>query len=168
MAARGASLFLLAAMGAGSIWASAAQAAVVSWELVDVTFAGGGTLTGTFSDDGYLLDFDLTSQGGAITGASYVAGDYTSSAPDSFDLHKDTYANTLELVFRDPLSTPEADNPIVSGYETFGSYADPQSDVTRAITGGYAEAPEPASWALMLAGMGALAVSLRARRPAKA
>jgi hypothetical protein len=149
----------------GSVAAGPASALTESWTLVGVTFADGGTLTGTFTDDYYLGAFDLTSQGGDLIGATYGAGDYTGGAPPTqIDIYEGTYANDLELVFAKPLDAPSGHNAI-TGFEMFGSYSDPSLDVSRTIVSGYAtSAPEPASWALMMLGAGLVGGALRNSR----
>ena len=189
-------LWAAAACAALLAGASASPAhADIQW-LVTGTFNDGGTLSGYFDINvyGYLSSYDLTTTaGGQEAGFEYTKADsYWSNGSLFVDLEPG-YKNDLHLDFTDVLTTAVADNPIIGGvhgpsYECVNSWSCyvPQGGVTRYLTSGYASVagtgggdthnlafhdravPEPATWALLIAGLGMTGAAMRRRRAATA
>lgn len=162
------------AAGALVVIPSAAKADV-TW-LVDANFADGGTVSGYFTVNtyGYLSSFDLlTTPGDGFASFDYTdQNSYFSNGAFYVDAQP-KYQSDLHLVFADDLNVAVANNPVLGGddgpsYECQGSFSCyvPTDGAIRYITDGFASAavPEPASWAMMLAGFGALGAALRGQR----
>ena len=169
-------LGLCALLSGLALWPAAASANT-EW-MVNATFDDNSTLTGTFvvNTYGYLVSANLqTETNGVFTAFDYTTSDSfvaTGISSPYFIDFQPGYQSDLHVVFADSLTTGTADNPIVTGgasYECQGSFScfDLGGGNTRFIESGFAtEVPEPAVWALMLAGFGGLGVALRARRRA--
>ena len=154
---------------------SAAKADVV-WD-VSGTFIGGGTFTGSFAIDQYgFLDSSYaysitTTAGGGFTGFTYNASDsYWSNGTFYVDAQPG-YQQDLHLVFADSLLVPLANNPIVTGgesYECVGSFScyNQSAGAIRYVGTGIASAvPEPATWAMLVLGfIGVGFVAYRGKR----
>jgi hypothetical protein len=184
-------------IAAAAFTAATAAKADVQWTVTG-TFDDGATLSGVFDINmyGQFSSFDLTTSSVAATPdhAAYPGFEYKlggdgmqSWAAPTFVEFEIDYQTTLHLQFTDGLSTAVTDNPIVIGpsFECMGSYDcfDLQNGPTRYLTSGSAVArtvaddlgrgggnpvPEPASWALMIAGFGMSGALLRARRGLRA
>jgi hypothetical protein len=144
------------------------------------TFTDGGTLSGCFYINVYgYLDRSVpwsitTTTGTVLSGYTYdVADAYLATGSNYIDVEPG-YTQDLHLVFTNSLSTTGS-NPIVvaSSFECDGSYScfDLGGGTVRYLTPGSSPAgsgsvPEPASWALMILGMGVGGSVLRRRRPA--
>jgi hypothetical protein len=158
---------------AAMLTAGGAAAADVFRTLEDVTLSDGGTLSGVFSIDtyGFIGSLDLQSTAGTDLGATTYDGDRGGNSSISIDPSRTAitvnfdsqYDNTLYLQFQSPLTAGSADDAIVSGFECFGSYSCDTAANTRTVTGGFASAPEPAAWALMIVGLGCVGGGLRHR-----
>ncbi len=152
--------------------AAPASAAVV-FNLNNVTLVDGGTLSGSFttSDDlATLIGFSITSSTnngwpyGNFTGTTYTLGNATSLFWNATQGLSATFPKAkLNLFFNSPLtSTGTALNQTTS--ET-------QKGYNRYLTSGSVSAvagavPEPATWAMMIAGFGLVGAAMR-RRAAK-
>lgn len=152
--------------------AAQAHAATVDWTLSDVTFNDGTTLEGTFESDsltGLVTGFDLTTHDGTLPGLHYdSASDVLQNnhfATDSFIAFRPTAQQYVQLAFAQPLLTG---GTIALRAGGFDSYECDNCLTIRLVTGGSASAassaPEPATWAMMLIGFGALGGVLRVRR----
>jgi hypothetical protein len=149
------------------------HASVIDWTLEGVTFDDGGTASGTFSIDsstGHLLSYDITTTAGSVLGGmTYDAStvfvvEYGVYGPNSFllfTLGGPTGSEYITLEFLNPLTSGGVD-PIVAGYDPIsntGSYECYNCAPFRLVTAGEATTspvPEPATWAMMLAGFAGL------------
>ena len=172
------------AAAAGVLAMAGAAQADTTWN-INGTFNDGGTLTGaiTLNQYGYLENnFSLTTSGGALTGFTYTSADsyYSNNNPGSTPAYVDfqpQYYSDLHIQFGNDLGTPAPTDPIIGGYqgpsfECDNSYSCPtgSSDdyAVRYLTSGEATlaggVPEPASWGLMILGLGAVGGALRMGR----
>ena len=173
------SLLMGAAMARTLIASAPAQAVTLNWTLQGVQFNDGGTASGTFSTDstsGNLISFNIaTTAGSTLAGAiydpatSFIFGDNFYSA-NSFLLATTTpFAKPyLNLSFANPLTSGGV-NMLNLGGILAGSWECMNCSPIRNVTAGYATTvPEPASWALMIAGFGLTGAAMRRRRTALA
>jgi hypothetical protein len=164
-------LSITAALAAASIFATSAAVADVHW-VVAGTFDDGTTLSGYFNIDtyGYLGTYDLTTRAGPVLAASIYENDSTAQGVSSVDFQP-TYTQDLHLDFANPIGVAAPSDPLlITSYECVNSYgcAGASGGDRRYLVSGFASAPEPAAWALMLVGVAGLGLSLRARRPSPA
>jgi hypothetical protein len=157
-----------------ALWPAAASANT-EW-LVNATFDDSTSLSGTFVVDayGYVVSANLqTETNGVFTAFDYTTTDSYVATGVSIPYYIDFqpgYQSDLHVVFADALTVGTADNSIVidpASYECQGSFScyDLGGGNTRFIESGSAVAvPEPAAWALLLAGFAGLGGALRARR----
>ena len=170
---------LLAAAANVGVLAIAAAPSIanadVTW-LVTGSFDDGGALSGYFNINvyGFLAGYDLKTTAGSTDAAfDYTpANSYYSNGTFYIDAQPQ-YQSDLHLTFANDLGIASPNNPIVGGsqgpsWECQGSYNCylPANGAIRYITSGSASAlvPEPAAWALMLAGLGGLGSALRLAR----
>jgi hypothetical protein len=169
------SLAALCAASALCVAAAPSMASADTRWLVDATFDDGTTLTGTFTINvyGFLESANLeTETNGAFTGFDYTTADSYYSNGNFYVDFQPGYTQDLHLEFANTLTTGSQNNLIIGGengpsYECEGSYSCyiPMGGDTRYIASGFAdEVPEPATWALMLAGFGGLGMALRAKQ----
>lgn len=157
--------------------APAAQAATRNWTISAATFNDGGTLTGTFSTDadtGALTAFDLTTTGGTLRGGFHYDGTNSVKFFDNF-----FSTNSFVIMFNIPSGSPYInlafDAALTSatstaylrtgGYAADGSWECDNCSNLRNITGGYVTAvPEPASYGMLLAGLGLISYAATRRK----
>ena len=148
------------------------------WALQGVTFDDGTTATGVISLNVYeylSAPLTVTTVNGAISGYTYSLPDPTNlTGGDTIvDLSRGAphyYDGYLHLVFADPLDTAAGVDPLVLGgasYECNGYASYPAGvavcgGTSRAVTAGMAAAPEPATLAVL--GAGLLGLGLIRRR----
>ncbi len=163
----------------------AAGAAVINWTLSNGTFDDGGTFSGTFSVDtvtDWITAWNITTTAGTsattvfTTGVAYPGG-------SGFDLAFDTFPgatfvsgfvpvsagfNLTNLLISSPGTVDHlAGYEAISGFTPFGFIPLGSRDITDGqAVGVLAAAPEPASWTLMIVGVGLAGASLRRRRAA--
>ncbi|HEY7900156.1 MAG TPA: PEPxxWA-CTERM sorting domain-containing protein [Caulobacteraceae bacterium] len=169
---------LVAAMGVAALASAPSQAlANVTWA-VHAFFDDKTTLTGTFTVNvyGFLQAANLTTETNGVFNTftytmadSYAASDGVDS-PSYVDFQPG-YQSDLHIVFANPLTIGAPNNPIEvfgTSFECQGSFScfDQGGGNTRFIAEGFAVAPEPGEWALMLAGFAGVGAALRRRRPA--
>lgn len=174
---------LSAAAAAATLAMAGAAHADTTWNITG-TFNDGGTLTGSVTLDQYdylLGDFTLTTSGGAQTGFTYTSADsyFSNSAPGSSPFYIDfqpQYYADLHIVFTNDLGVAAPTNLIIGGYqgpsfECQNSYSCPADGGDPAFAIRYlsgeatlAGVPEPASWGLMILGLGAVGATLRLGR----
>ena len=169
---------LIAAVVLGA--AGAAQADV-TWKL-NGTFDDGGTLSGTITlnvydylENNFLI---TTTPGSKESGFIYNAADsYYSNTPTSIDFQPG-YFGDLHIQFANDLSVPAPTDPMIVGspgpsYECVGSFScytgNPDTGGTyRYLVSGEATlvptVPEPATWAMLLVGVGAIGAAMRTAR----
>ena len=163
------------ALIAASAMVSGAAQADVTW-YVTGTFDDGGTLSGYFTVDVYgypTTDYSITTTGGtSYAGLSYkpiAESGLNSSNPDNTPalvvFSQDFTAENLYLNFADLLKTGSAHNPITTGSYECDNFCG--GAPLRTLTSGFASidpipsVPEPASWALMIAGFGLTGAAVR-------
>ena len=164
----GAASLALVVAALGGVQASAAN---LNFQLSNVKFDDGTSLTGDFTINdatGNLVSFDITSEDGTLLGFEYMTG-----VPTYRDLFyaneyiflKPNYSQYLSLTFAAPLTT--GSNALLT--TNYTSYECDNCTVVRSVVSGAAvngAVPEPASWALMLGGFGAIGGAMRSRRKA--
>jgi len=161
--------------------AASANAEIITWTLDDVTFSDGATASGFFDYDtatGAAASFDLETTAGGTLGAlhyttanaQFYVKDYFSSGSLLWVLND--FSRYINLAFAGPLTTPGtvALRPGAlagNGSDLSGSWECTNCSTIRDIIGGSvttaAAVPEPATWAMMLMGFGALGAVLRRR-----
>jgi hypothetical protein len=163
----------LRTLSAAAALAIAGVACGASSSKADVTYIVTGTfddttaLTGSFTVDVYgyveLASLNLTTVPGTITGYSYTAStaDPDGCGTDCIGYGRTTppYFGGLQLTFEHPLGSPGPD-PIVVGeggpsWENL-SYAIAGPPIRYIATGVATPVPEPATWAMLLAGFAGL------------
>lgn len=140
------------------------------WKIAGV-FSDGTTLAGRFSLNyyGFLDTAHLTTQAnGVFSGATYaVPSDSASNNNFSVDVNQADYTADLHLSFASDITLATGGVALLTtSYECRGSgncYNASGGDV-RYLVSGAATVPEPATWVLLVAGLGFTGVSLRHRR----
>jgi hypothetical protein len=159
-------LILVAAASGFSLAGNISESkADVVWTVVDGSFIGGGTVSGTFTINVYGFlenNFSITTTaGGGFPSFAYNASDSYYSNGNFYVDFQPGYVQDLHLAFLDSLRVPNLNNPIIGGsggpsYECIGSYScytQPSDGAYRYIGTGFASAvPEPATWAMMVLG----------------
>jgi hypothetical protein len=143
--------------------------------LSGVTFADGGTATGTFTSNdalNALVTYDITTSGGGATFDFHYTPGTTISTPTSLPnilvLETSSLSHLIEITFLPPLTVAGA--PIEKGDNI--SFEQDPTGAHRLVTAGsvVAAVPEPSSLlmagAAALAGLGALVWRRQARRQA--
>jgi hypothetical protein len=154
--------------------AASASAANLNYTLYDTAFDDGGTASGTFSVDdttGAITAFDIvTTAGGVLPAFTYDTGNslwYGNNVftPNSFILVDFGFDRYINLGFVNPLTAGGIDPlaPEQANY-TIGSWECDNCNNVRNVVSGFAAAPEPGAWALMLAGFAGLGAALRTKR----
>jgi PEP-CTERM motif len=168
--------FVLAfAAGTMALCAAApASAATILWTLRNVTFNDGGQASGTFSTDsntGLATAFNISTTAGSILTSAF---NYTSSnsqlfiqnffSPQSFIVVNNPFNRYINLAFANSLAVGGV-NPLRTSGLLSGSWECTNCGSLRLITGGVATSvPEPAAWALMIAGFGLSGAAIRRRK----
>ncbi len=165
--------YLAAAASLGALlMASTPASAAITFNLNDVTFVGGGSLTGSFTtsnDLSELLGFSFsTTQNTYAWGLfSFPGGVYEEAANFVWSQYlglslvfDDPFAQ-IGLLFKGPLT--------VNGTDLIGadeSITHPWFGLqTRVAVGGNVAAiPEPATWAMMIGGLALVGFSMRRRK----
>jgi len=148
----------------------------VTW-LVSGAFDDGSTLAGSFTLNqyGFVSAVDLTTQSqGVFTGVNYVLQP-TFPANNGFnflEIDPGPYTGALRLNFDGPIA--DANGPIAGTVSILSTSFECQNSQncqaaggnTRFLVGGSASSsvPEPASWAMMIAGFGMVGAAMRRRR----
>ena len=149
----------------GGVQASAAN---LGFQLSNVKFDDGTSLTGDFTIDdatGNLVSFDIKSEDGTLLGFEYMTGMDTYHNlfyVNEYIFINPAYTQYVSLTFGAPLTA--GSNALIADYR---SYECDNCYVARYVVSGAAVSgavPEPASWALMLGGFGAIGGAMRARR----
>jgi hypothetical protein len=165
----------LAAAGLTALAIGAAEArADVVFTLSGVTFDDGTQITGSFTTDdalNSLLDFDLTSADGVITGFDYdpgSAGSSSTSLPAIIVLSTASLDRILQLTFDGGLTAAGA-SILIGQFDSFeqagtGSPVPRREVVAGSVVVGTAVIPEPSSIALATsAALAGLAFGARRR-----
>ncbi|HEY3951448.1 PEPxxWA-CTERM sorting domain-containing protein [Phenylobacterium sp.] len=183
---------LAAAVLAASV-ATAANAAVTTWTITDGTFSDTGTFSGSFTYDDSsntvtswdLVTSDTTGPTGGFPGFEYTSSDASQSS--SINSGSVSFSADFGPFFiGDLFGNLEFDNIPLSAPATVSALSGTEVGLVcagtfgcgpfggRTITAGVATpsiagaAPEPAGWALMIAGFGLAGAMLRRRKAAAA
>jgi PEP-CTERM motif len=152
-----------------------AQADPIVWTLENVAFSDAGTASGTFTIDsstGDLLDWDVTTvqTTTGYTGFAYnssLANSNGTATADSIQLYPaaPNAPHELNLLFSTSLLSPGVDS-IVTGASSFEDGSNCCQTFTRTVTSGEAVSvsPEPATGALLFAGIGLFGWMAQRRR----
>jgi len=140
----------------------------ITFTFSGVTFDDGGTLTGTFITNDTataLIDFDITTAGGAVTGFEYTpgtAGSGSTSLPGIIVVEPASLDHILQVTFSGGLTTLGA--PILIGtFDSFEQVGTTHRDITAGlVSAAPAGVPEPSTIALL--GIGVLGLLFFARR----
>ncbi|WP_254620996.1 PEPxxWA-CTERM sorting domain-containing protein [Sphingomonas sp. CL5.1] len=169
-------LVAAAALSAVSAIAMATPAsAAIVFNLDNVKLVDGGTLTGSFttSDDlSALEDFSITSAGGngwpygTFAGTTYTMANAIS--PVFWTFAQGISANfagaQLNIFFSSPLTATGATlNQTSSETQTLAGSRWLTDGSVSAVAGG-GSVPEPATWAMMIAGFGVVGAAMRRRK----
>lgn len=165
---RGRARFLTAAIAALALGAAEARADQL-FTLSGVVFNDGTGITGTFTTNdalNALLDFDLTTVDGAVTGLHYVPGavdDSSTSLPAIIVLSTASPFRSFQLTL-DGLTTAGA--PVLIGqFDSFEQTDGGRREIVAGSVVGAAAIPEPSSAVLAgPAALAALAIAARRRR----
>jgi hypothetical protein len=161
---------------AASLLAGSAAQADVHW-YVTGHFDDGAALSGWFDINqyGFIANSDVTtSDGSAFVGAHYATpGISTSNTATSLSYFPNLYVDGMTLNFAGDLNVGAPTNALLTtSYECRTNYCAQNSSVFRYIVSGYAsvnpisDVPEPASWAMMIAGFGLAGAAMRRTRRA--
>lgn len=166
--------YLAAAASLGALLlASMPASAAITFNLENVNFALGGTMTGSFttSDDlSNLLDFSITTSANSygpfygFAGRTYTLADATSLLWSSTFGLTATFASPFSqigLLFDAPLTVTGTN---LAGADEF-VFRIP-GGLRGAIGGSVAAVPEPATWGLMIGGLALVGFSMRRRKVA--
>jgi hypothetical protein len=157
--------FLKAALAAAAVLVPASANATIIFN-VNGTFAGGGTLTGTFSTNDaitVLESVNLTSTAFGTNTFTSVASGSLSVLPLFMQFNLSSPLRQLNIIFTPTLSA--TGGTIAAGsYEAQGNLGNFRA-LSGTVTASPAAAavPEPATWAMMLLGFGAIGVGMRSR-----
>jgi hypothetical protein len=163
--------YLLAAAAAAltAVTAASPASAAITFTFTDATLDP-GTLTGSFTTDDAvttLVSYDITSSAGAngpFTFGAFTYSPATSSVassflPTGFTIMSNDLVNLLQLNFAD--LTASGGTLLPNSFELQAASG------IRFVTAGSvvgAAVPEPATWGMMLLGVGALGMAMRRRR----
>lgn len=159
---------LLAAVGMVLSLAANPASANIDFTLSGATLSDGGTLTGTFTTNDAitaLLDYDLTTAGGALTGFEYTPATAPmnfSSLPSIIVVETTALDHILQVTFQGGLTATGA--PILVGqFDSFEQVNGQHREVT-AGAAAVAAVPEPSTMALLAIGALGLLTRVRGRR----
>ncbi|CAM3195595.1 hypothetical protein SPAN111604_09775 [Sphingomonas antarctica] len=161
-------------IAACAIALSATAANATTYYLQNVKFADGTSATGSFSTNvsGYPDGHSITTLTGTLTGYHYTNDINVSYNPgvSGFTVyHNDpSYKGFLTLTVGQSLDSITTPTVLLTGGTSYecSDYSCPNG-IARNVVSGFlstTQVPEPASWALMLLGFGALGTGLRHRR----
>ena len=151
--------------------ATGANAGPVHYELSNVTFDDGASLTGDFTIDqatGDLIAFDILAADGDLPAYEYLTGNSTirdKFVSNQYLFFSADFSRYVTFAFAHPLGL--GSNPLVIDLFGPSSYECDNCLNIRFITGGAAirnGVPEPAAWTMMLGGFGAIGGAMRIRR----
>ena len=157
----------------GILSAEPASAAALWWK-VSGTFDDGGTLTGIFHTNvyGFLDSYDLKTSANSPFGGfefstpnasnHFISGGVTATSLYVFGTSYN--GEQLNLNFSQSIYAPSHNVLLSSSFECQNSYSCPSGGDVRFLTAGVAAVPEPATWALMLVGLGGIGMAMRAAR----
>ncbi|WEK41727.1 MAG: PEPxxWA-CTERM sorting domain-containing protein [Candidatus Sphingomonas colombiensis] len=164
-------LVVAAALSTVAMLGTAAPASAAAvFNLDNVKLVDGGTLSGTFttSDDlATLIGFSITSSTnsgwpyGSYTGTTYTFGNATALFWNAAQGLSATFSNAkLNVFFNSPLTS--------TGTSLNQTTSETEKGYNRYLTSGSVSAvagavPEPATWAMMIAGFGLVGAAMRRR-----
>ncbi len=147
--------------------------AAKTFNLVGVTLVGGGTLTGSFTTDDsltHLLGVDIMASAGTVGSYNYNAfayndiskANWVSLPTQGFQITYGNVADQLRLNLQN--FTAAGATIIVDNSYEYQSQAGPRSVTAGTVVA--APVPEPAAWALMIAGFALIGAAMRRRSTA--
>ena len=151
--------------------ATGSSAGHIHYTLSNVTFDDGAALTGDFTLDkgtGDLLSFDILAADGDLPAYEYVTGYSTirdKFVSNQYLFFSSSFTRYVTFAFASPLGL--GSNALVVDPFGLSSFECDNCLNVRFVTSGVAignAVPEPASWAMMLGGFGAIGGAMRARR----
>ena len=159
---------LVSALAASALALGVSSASAnIRW-VVQGTLSDGATLSGYFNLNsyGYLAGYDLeTSAGPTLPAKSYTSGGATTPGGNYVDFTPS--GRELRLNFANPLNMPAPlDALLPTSFECQSFACSGPTSPERLIVSGFASAPEPASWTLMLTGFAGIGFATRRRRRA--
>lgn len=150
--------------------ASPSMAALALFDISDGTFSDGATFDGTFEYDPVTKAFgsySVTATAGNLPAITYTganSGAYSGggAGPNNFILFLDNGSRYFNFSFLSPLVEGTQAINVASSYDcnNCGTFR----RVTAGSVSSVAAVPEPATWAMMLLGFGAIGASMRRRR----
>ncbi|HVW64110.1 MAG TPA: PEP-CTERM sorting domain-containing protein [Nitrosospira sp.] len=155
-------IFIAALLGLTLTLAIGQASANVMYMFSGVTFADGGTLTGTFTTNDpitALVDFDITTSPGVGIGFHYTpatAGSSSTALPSILVLSDASLDNILQVTLN---SLSAAGSPITIG--SFDSFEQTPLSHRDIVAGQVVAVPEPKTYALLLVGIGLLGWRMR-------
>jgi PEP-CTERM motif len=159
----------LSVVGAVLLMAAGPASADVIFTFDGVMFDDGGTLDGSFTTDDTLmtlLDYNLTTSGGTLTGFTYTpltAPDNFSSLPSILVVEPLTNNPILQVTFTSLMATGGLIT--IGTFDSFEQVGADHRDITAGqVTPGTTSVPEPATTSLLAIGAMALLAGLRRRR----
>ena len=161
---------LLAAVGMVVLLAASQSFANIIFTVSGATFSDGGTLTGTFTTNdavNSLIDYDLLTAGGALTGFHYTpgtAGSGSTSLPFILVLEPASSDPILQVTFAGGL-TPLGAAITIGQFDSFEQVGVEHREITAGSVAPAPSVPEPGTLLLLGAAMiGAGALRRRQQR----
>jgi hypothetical protein len=164
-------LTLLSALA--SVMLPASAQAQITWNIYG-NFSDGSHVSGSFLINQYdtLSSASLTTTpGGAFPGFTYTVDNSPSGNGSTYvDFEPGPYTHALQIHFTNSLYTPSINSFVLSGasFECQNSYScyqgtggDVRALVSGTAVGHVGSGPEPATWILLLAGLGVVGWRLR-------
>lgn len=159
--------FKIVAAAALAAMAGFAQAATHDWGVHDIVEAGGGFASGAGTSLSDTYKFNLSSQSGVLAVAVSNDGGFFNLTGGKIELFKEGSATAIGSFSFDKDATSFSFGSLLAGnyfYTVTGKVASDAFAATYQLNSQLAPVPEPETYALMLAGLGAVAFVARRRK----